>query len=159
MATTEYDDRILLIEVSGLRQQGTMPTSHYTFKVPYRSLARTLQFISRKGGKVIRIQAPSLLLPTPASWNHATSLANPGVVEAIAAHPSSTFDPDPVLALENAPTASETTQPTVVAEAVAEADTLTSLQPSEPRLLEPLNVPKLIRSFLKKLNHTWVKSE
>ncbi|MBW4691659.1 MAG: hypothetical protein KME27_07800 [Lyngbya sp. HA4199-MV5] len=63
MATTGYDDRILLIEVSGLRQQDVMPTSYYTFSVPYRSLARTLQFIRRSGGTIVRIHPLSLSLP------------------------------------------------------------------------------------------------
>jgi hypothetical protein len=66
MTTTGYDDRMLLIEVTGLRQQGVMPTSNYTFKVPYRSLTRTLQFISRQGGQVVRIESLSASLPMPA---------------------------------------------------------------------------------------------
>lgn len=66
MTATGYSDRMLLIEVTGLRQQGVMPTSNYTFKVPYRSLTRTLQFISRQGGQVVRIESLSASSPMPA---------------------------------------------------------------------------------------------
>ncbi|NJL56018.1 hypothetical protein HC928_13155 [bacterium] len=54
MAATGYDDRMLLVEVTGLRQQGAM-SSDCTFKVSYRSLAPTLQFIRSRGGRIVRI--------------------------------------------------------------------------------------------------------
>ena len=50
-----YDERLLLIEVDGLYQQGVMQTNHATFKVPYCSLARILKLIKLKGGKIVRI--------------------------------------------------------------------------------------------------------
>lgn len=58
MTATGYDDRMLVIEVIGLNQPNSVSTS-YTVKVPYRSLARTLQFINRRGGKVVRVTALS----------------------------------------------------------------------------------------------------
>lgn len=64
MAATGYDDRILLVEVTGLCQQSGISTSHYTFKVPYRSLARLLQFVKQKGGKIVRVHPLTLSLPT-----------------------------------------------------------------------------------------------
>lgn len=61
-----YDERILLVEVAGIRQQGVMQTDHATFKVPYCSLSRSLQLIKLKGGRIVRIHplASSLMTET-----------------------------------------------------------------------------------------------
>lgn len=109
MATTGYDDRTLLVEVSGLRQQEVMPTSHYTFKVPYRSLARTLQFIRCNGGKIVRIHSLSLSLPIQQSVQPSMPLeANTAALLPLA-------DLKGSLPAESVPGASESTQPAVVA--------------------------------------------
>ncbi|MBE9101184.1 phycobilisome linker polypeptide [Vacuolonema iberomarrocanum] len=63
MAVNRDDARILLVEVMGLRWQGGSSNSPYTFKVPYCSLARTLQFIKRKGGKIVRVELVASSLP------------------------------------------------------------------------------------------------
>ena len=73
MAINTDDDRVLLVQVTGLRWQNNLPTSEYTFKVPYRSLSRTLQFIKRSGGKIVRIEAMILPLPEQDLYQPSTS--------------------------------------------------------------------------------------
>jgi hypothetical protein len=48
--------RMVLVEVTGLRWQKGPSTCPATFKVPYRSLARTLQFVKQRGGQIVRVQ-------------------------------------------------------------------------------------------------------
>ena len=64
MLMADYDELTLLVEVTGLPQQGVMRTSHSNFKVPYCSLARTLQLIRLRGGKIVRIHSPVSSLTT-----------------------------------------------------------------------------------------------
>ncbi|OLP19344.1 hypothetical protein BST81_06210 [Leptolyngbya sp. 'hensonii'] len=68
MAATGYDDLILVVEVAGLQQPALLPVSNFTFKVPYRSLARTLESIRRRQGKVVNITvlSSSIAEPVPA---------------------------------------------------------------------------------------------
>ena len=151
MATTGYDDRILLIEVSGLCQQGVMPTSHYTFKVPYRSLARTLQFIDRKGGKVVRINSLSLSLPTQGCWNTSVPLEK-REIDKVDVQPSPPFEAD---LGQSTPAAiiladSEAAQ----VSAVLELEEFAAPLVAESEILEPSKLPRLIRLFLEKLNRT-----
>ena len=63
MAVNRDDARILLVEVMGLRWQGGPFNGPYTFKVPYRSLSRTLQFVKRRGGKIVRVELVASSLP------------------------------------------------------------------------------------------------
>ena len=63
MAVNSDDARILLVEVMGLRWQGGPSNDPYTFKVPYRSLSRTLQFVKRRGGKIVRVELVASSLP------------------------------------------------------------------------------------------------
>ena len=64
MVMADYDELMLLVEVTGLRQQGMMRTSHATFKIPYRLLARILQLIRLRGGKIVRIHSLASSPPT-----------------------------------------------------------------------------------------------
>jgi hypothetical protein len=138
MAATGYDDRILLVEVTGLRQQSVMHTSHYTFKVPYCSLARTLQFISRSGGKVVRIQILAAALPTQ------TRLQSSSLLEEIAAPRSPASGAD--VKIE----ASASTHPSVA----SAAGELPSPLPIEP---QPSKLSRLGRILLEKLkSFAWV---
>jgi CpcD/allophycocyanin linker domain len=56
MAGMLTGDRSVRIEVSGLCQQPTSKRSNYTVTVPYQSLSKTIQTISRMGGKVVGVQ-------------------------------------------------------------------------------------------------------
>jgi hypothetical protein len=56
MAGMLTGDRSVRIEVSGLCQQPTSKRSNYTVTVPYQSMSRTIQTISRMGGKVVGVQ-------------------------------------------------------------------------------------------------------
>jgi hypothetical protein len=56
MAGMLTGDRSVRIEVSGLCQQPTSKRSNYTVTVPYQSMAKTIQNISRMGGKVVGVQ-------------------------------------------------------------------------------------------------------
>ncbi len=53
---SEYQNRTVTIEVSGIRQQSVMKTSCYQTRVPYSQLSQTLQTINRQGGKVESVQ-------------------------------------------------------------------------------------------------------
>jgi starvation-inducible outer membrane lipoprotein len=56
MAGMLTGDRSVRIEVSGLCQQPTSKRSNYTVTVPYQSMSKTIQTISRMGGKVVGVQ-------------------------------------------------------------------------------------------------------
>lgn len=47
--------RTVEIKVTGVARQDLLHTSNYTIKVPYRDLSRTIQGISRMGGKVAEV--------------------------------------------------------------------------------------------------------
>ena len=64
MVMADYDERVLLVKVTGLRQRGMMQTSHTTFKVPYCLLASILQSIRLRGGKIVQIHVLASSLPT-----------------------------------------------------------------------------------------------
>lgn len=71
------NDRAVQIEVSGLCQQGVMNRSTYTVKVPYSSLSKTMQSISRMGGKIVGVvTTPGPIGPSTASLK-ATPVAAP----------------------------------------------------------------------------------
>jgi hypothetical protein len=75
MAGMLTGDRSVRIEVSGLCQQPTSKRSNYTVTVPYQSMSKTIQNISRMGGKVVGVQVGN----TKASSGTAT--AQPEAVE------------------------------------------------------------------------------
>lgn len=102
----DYNERVLLVEVAGIRQQGVMQTNHATFKVPYCSLSRSLQLIKLKGGRIVRIhplasslisetlEAPSPKAPSPkAPSPKAVESPSPKTVEA--SLPKTTGSPSP----------------------------------------------------------------
>jgi hypothetical protein len=49
-------DRMVRLEVTGIRQSSTCHTSHYTMTVPYSSLSRTIQNLGKTGGKIVGVQ-------------------------------------------------------------------------------------------------------
>jgi phycocyanin-associated, rod len=65
VSISEYNRRTITIEVTGMCHQNVSRTSHYTVKVPYSSLARTLQSIQRVGGTVANVTAASLSTSAP----------------------------------------------------------------------------------------------
>lgn len=128
MAAIGHDDHILLVETTGLRQQGVMLTSHYTFKVPYRSLAHTIQSISRRGGKIVRVHSLALFLPPQELFQHSAP------VEAVEARrsPSSETDLEVSLPSEVNSEASESTQLPVASETEDSPSPL-SVKPEVPK--------------------------
>lgn len=61
MATTgsigvsDYASRTVVIEVTGVCCQDISRTSNYSVKVPYSQMSRTIQSVSRMGGKVANV--------------------------------------------------------------------------------------------------------
>jgi hypothetical protein len=49
-------DRMVRLEVAGICQQSIAPTSNYTVTVPYGSMSKTMQSVSRMGGKIVGVQ-------------------------------------------------------------------------------------------------------
>lgn len=148
MATTGYGDRMLLVEVTGLRQQGVIPTSHYSFKVPYQSLARTLQFIKSRGGKVVRLHPLASSLPP----------LEPCQASVLLVAEQTQFSPASEAVLEKRlPTKTQTsgsTQPP----GISELPTLSDLLPVEPEDAWLSNLLRLIRLFLEKLTLIWQRT-
>jgi hypothetical protein len=66
MKTPRSDSRIFVVEAIGLSQPGILRTGVCRFKVPYQSLARTIQLINRRGGEIVRVTALSAVLSEPA---------------------------------------------------------------------------------------------
>lgn len=58
-STSDYGDRSVIIEVSGLRRQAVMKTSNYQVKVPYNQMSQAMQSINRMGGKVAKVTVAS----------------------------------------------------------------------------------------------------
>ncbi|NEO09608.1 MULTISPECIES: phycobilisome linker polypeptide [unclassified Moorena] len=52
---SDYSDRTVVLEVTGLCRQDVMRTSNYTTKVPYSCIAEAMKNISRMGGKVTSV--------------------------------------------------------------------------------------------------------
>ncbi|MGD1896418.1 MAG: phycobilisome linker polypeptide [Phormidesmis sp.] len=53
---SDYQNRTVTIEVSGIAQQSVLKTSNYTVRVPYSQMSQAMQSINRQGGKVASIQ-------------------------------------------------------------------------------------------------------
>ena len=53
---SDYQNRTVTIEVTGVAQQSVMKTSNYTVRVPYAQMSQTMQSINRQGGKVASVQ-------------------------------------------------------------------------------------------------------
>jgi hypothetical protein len=49
-------DRMVRLEIAGVCQQSIVPTSNYTVTIPYSSMSKTMQSVSRMGGKIVRVQ-------------------------------------------------------------------------------------------------------
>lgn len=56
MAGMLTGDCAVRLEVAGMCQQSLFHTSNYTITVPYSSMSKTMQNISRMGGKVVGVQ-------------------------------------------------------------------------------------------------------
>lgn len=52
---SDYSDRAVLIEVTGLNRQDIMKTSNYQVKVPFSRMNEEMRNISRLGGKVAKV--------------------------------------------------------------------------------------------------------
>ncbi len=53
---SDYNNRTVTIEVSGVCQQSVMKTSNYKVQVAYSQMSQALQNINRQGGKVVSVQ-------------------------------------------------------------------------------------------------------
>ncbi|RMF21107.1 MAG: rod-capping linker protein [Cyanobacteria bacterium J083] len=67
---SDYNDRPVTIEVTGLCSQNISKTSNYKVTVPYAELSATMQAISRMGGKIHKV---SLNNPPSASETEQTA--------------------------------------------------------------------------------------
>ncbi|MBC6423889.1 MAG: rod-capping linker protein [Hormoscilla sp. SP5CHS1] len=57
---SEYDDRTVEIEVTGVCRQDVMRTGNFTMKVTHSRMVEAMQNINRLGGKVSKVTtAPS----------------------------------------------------------------------------------------------------
>jgi hypothetical protein len=57
-------DRVVRLEISGICQQNISHTSNYTVTVPYGSMSKTMQSISRMGGKVVGVHVSDVPVAT-----------------------------------------------------------------------------------------------
>jgi hypothetical protein len=67
---SDYDSRLVLVEVTGLYRQDMLRTGTYRTKVPYYRLSQTIQSINRRGGKIVSVtvlSASSLSTSLPSS--------------------------------------------------------------------------------------------
>jgi hypothetical protein len=64
VSISEYNRRTITLEVTGMHHQTVSRTSPCTVKVPYSSLAQTLQSIQRRGGTVIKVAVATLITPS-----------------------------------------------------------------------------------------------
>lgn len=54
---SDYNNRSIMIEVTGLCDQDIVRTANCTYKVPYSRMAKTVQRITKMGGKITAITA------------------------------------------------------------------------------------------------------
>jgi CpcD/allophycocyanin linker domain len=54
-------------EIAGISQHGRLRSGTYTVKVAYSSLSKTLQSITRRGGKVLNVRMLSTPMPSVAN--------------------------------------------------------------------------------------------
>jgi len=52
---SNYENRTVAIEVTGVCCQNVTRTSNYSVTVPYRQMSQTIQSVSRMGGKVANV--------------------------------------------------------------------------------------------------------
>ena len=101
----DYDERILLVEVSGFRQRRVMQTNHATFQVPYSSLARILRLVKLRGGKIVRIQPLTSSLVTETGEMPSREVGEPLSTEV--GEPTSTEDGESTSTEVGEPTSTE----------------------------------------------------
>lgn len=58
---SNYDNRTVEIEVSGLCRQDISRTSNYTVKIPHSRMMSAIQNITRMGGKIDKINVVPLV--------------------------------------------------------------------------------------------------
>lgn len=88
-SSSSYNSRTVEIKVTGVARQDLMHTSNYTVKVPYRDLSRTIQNISRMGGKVAGVTLMPSSSDEAASAPSSTSAPNAKAASAPARKPAS----------------------------------------------------------------------
>lgn len=54
--TTDFANRMITINVTGVCQQSVLKTSNYQVRVPYSQMSQTMQNIHRQGGKIASVQ-------------------------------------------------------------------------------------------------------
>ena len=54
--TSDYQNRTVTIEVTGVRQQSVLKRGGYQVRVPYSQMSQAMQTIHRQGGKVASVQ-------------------------------------------------------------------------------------------------------
>jgi phycocyanin-associated, rod len=83
---SDYQNRTVTIDVTGVCQQSVLKTSNYQLKIPYSQMSQTLQAIHRQGGKVASIQLmgnpPATSGSQPASQPAEAPSADEGDAEA-----------------------------------------------------------------------------
>lgn len=58
-ALSDYNNRTVTIEVTGLCNQKVMRQGNFTFKVPYSRMSEMMKKIHRLGAQVVRVTTPS----------------------------------------------------------------------------------------------------
>ncbi len=53
---SDYQNRTVTIEVTGVRQQSVLKTGSYQVRVPFSQMSQTMQSINRRGGTVASVQ-------------------------------------------------------------------------------------------------------
>jgi len=137
MAVNRGNAHVLLVEVTGLGWQGKLPTSHYTFRVPYRSLAPTLRFIKQRGGQIVRVQWMASSLSSQDTFQRSDRL------EGAASETLDTAPSSPSMTNLEAPLPSKVH--------IESADEIRSPISSEQEGSEIIRKPGLVMLFMEKL--------
>jgi phycocyanin-associated, rod len=90
---SDYQNRTVTIDVTGVCQQSVLKTSNYQLKIPYSQMSQALQSIHRQGGKVASIQLMSNP-PVKSGGQPASQPAEAPVAEAPIADGSDEASPD-----------------------------------------------------------------
>jgi CpcD/allophycocyanin linker domain len=93
-------DSMVKIDVTNMSSHATIRSGSYSMKVPFSSLSRTMQFIHRSGGKVVKVTKLSAtaslaeLPPIATPVYTSTSTANPQsqTATAVRTEPQATQD-------------------------------------------------------------------
>ena len=77
LGTSDYQNRTVIISVTGVRQQSVLKRSSYQVRVPYSQMSQAMQTIHRQGGQVASVQVgnnpPAQAASSPAEDNGGNS--------------------------------------------------------------------------------------